>query len=124
MKWPVRSIGSLAKFVGGGTPSKQRKEFWKGKIPWVSPKDMVARELFDTQDHITEGAAEQSSTQVVPAGSILIVVRSGILVRRFPVAIARKPVALNECEPVLRDDIRVFDGLRSVLYPRKHPVSL
>jgi len=83
--------------VGGGTPSKKNDAFWTGgDIPWVSPKDMSSREVWDAEDHITQAAVEGSATQVVPEGSVLVVVRSGILVRRVPVAIARVPVALNQ----------------------------
>jgi len=96
MTWPAVELGEIAKFVGGGTPSKNRQDFWVGDIPWVSPKDMNAREIRDTQDHITEAAVAQSATQIVPEQSVVIVVRSGILVRRFPVAITRVRVTLNQ----------------------------
>jgi type I restriction enzyme, S subunit len=89
-------LGKLTKMVGGGTPSKRREDFWSGTVPWVSPKDMSARELRDAEDHISGAAVTESSTQIVPEGSVLVVVRSGILVRRFPIAIARVPVALNQ----------------------------
>jgi type I restriction enzyme S subunit len=82
--------------VGGGTPSKKRSDFWGGPIPWVSPKDMGNRDLHDAQDHISEAAVRESATQIVPIGSVLIVVRSGILAHRLPVSIARVPVALNQ----------------------------
>ncbi len=96
MNWPTEALGRLARPVGGGTPSKQNDSFWNGTIPWVSPKDMGHREIRDAEDHITDAAVASSATQLVPAGSVLVVVRSGILVRRFPVAIARVPVALNQ----------------------------
>jgi len=96
MTWPGASLGRLARTVGGGTPSKQNDAFWNGTIPWVSPKDMSGREIHDAEDHVTESAVEGSATQIVPVGSILVVVRSGILVRRLPIAIVRVPVALNQ----------------------------
>jgi len=94
--WPSAPLGSLVRVVGGGTPSKTRSDFWSGAIPWVSPKDMGRRELCDAADHITEAAIAESATQIVPAGSVLIVVRSGILVHRFPVSLTRTAVALNQ----------------------------
>jgi type I restriction enzyme S subunit len=96
MRWKYAQLSELAEIVGGGTPSKSCEDFWGGTIPWVSPKDMTAREIFDTQDHVTEKGVSESSTQIVPAGSILVVVRSGILTRKFPIAIARRPLALNQ----------------------------
>ena len=57
---------------------------------------MTSGEIDDTRDHITPEAVERSATQVVPAGSVLMVVRSGILIRRLPVAITLLPVAINQ----------------------------
>ena len=97
MKWHRVPLGNMTRMVGGGTPSKSNDAFWTGgAIPWVSPKDMGVREIYAAADHITKAAVEGSSTQIVPPGSVLIVVRSGILVRRFPIAIARVPVAINQ----------------------------
>jgi len=57
---------------------------------------MGARDIWDTQDHITEDAVTTSATQVVPEGTVLMVARSGILARALPISIARVPVALNQ----------------------------
>jgi type I restriction enzyme S subunit len=90
----LRNAGTWS---GGGTPSKATADFWdNGDIPWVSPKDMKTFELHDSQDKITAKAVEASPAKLVPAGSVLMVVRSGILAHTFPVAIARRPVTLNQ----------------------------
>jgi len=96
MDWPKVPLSRLVRIAGGGTPSKSQADFWLGDIPWVSPKDMNGNEIADTADHISAAAVEQSATQVVPTGSVLAVVRSGILAHKFPVAVARRPVALNQ----------------------------
>jgi type I restriction enzyme S subunit len=75
-------IGPLKDFVricGGGTPSKGRPEFYQGTIPWVSPKDFKGNEIFDTEDHITAEAISESAAKLIPAGSVLVVLRSGVL---------------------------------------------
>lgn len=96
MKWSTYSLESIATFVGGGTPSKSNPEFWRGDIPWVSPKDMTSNSVKNAQDHINDVAVRESATQIIPRGSVLIVVRSGILARRMPVAINEVPVAINQ----------------------------
>lgn len=50
----------------------------------------------DASDHISQAAVDGSATSVVPVGSILIVVRSGILVHSLPVAQVTKPLAFNQ----------------------------
>jgi type I restriction enzyme S subunit len=57
---------------------------------------MVSRDIWETQDHISENAIAESATQLVPTGSVLIVARSGILARFVPIAIARVPVTLKQ----------------------------
>ncbi|MBK1877973.1 restriction endonuclease subunit S [Pelagicoccus mobilis] len=94
--WVEAELDNLGVWKGGGTPSKGNRSFWIGNIPWVSPKDMKAIEIFDTLDHISREAVENSTTNLVPEDSILVVNRSGILAHSFPVAIARKEVSLNQ----------------------------
>lgn len=94
--WEVKKLKHLVRFVGGGTPSKAVESYWSGSIPWVSPKDMRAEIIVDSQDHISEQALRESVVQWVPVGSLLIVVRSGILRRRIPAALNKVKVTLNQ----------------------------
>lgn len=89
-------LGQLVLIKSGGTPSKGVAEFWQGTIPWVSPKDMKRDEIEDAEDHVSESAIAQTAVQIVPADSVLIVVRGMILARDVPVAIARRPVTINQ----------------------------
>lgn len=81
---------------GGGTPSKSHPEYFAGSIPWVSPKDMKSSVINDSIDHITEDAIAHSTTNLVPANSVLMVIRSGILKHTLPVAINSLPVKINQ----------------------------
>ncbi|WP_303149059.1 restriction endonuclease subunit S [uncultured Cloacibacillus sp.] len=87
---------ACASILGGGTPSKSNHEYFTGTIPWVSPKDMKTSIIDDSIDHITEDAIANSTTNLVPQNSVLMVVRSGILKHTLPVAINRVPVAINQ----------------------------
>ncbi|OIR08824.1 putative type I restriction enzymeP M protein [mine drainage metagenome] len=94
--WPIVSLGEVVITGSGGTPSKQEPGYWKGNIPWVSPKDMKVDFLEDTEDHISETALSGSATKLVPSGTLLCVVRSGILQHTFPVALTTRPMAFNQ----------------------------
>ena len=94
--WDSRALKYLATFKSGGTPKKHDPHYWLGDIPWVSPKDMGSGVINDTVDHITPEAVRESSTRLVDEGAVLVVVRSGILRHRIPVAIAGREVALNQ----------------------------
>jgi type I restriction enzyme, S subunit len=94
--WQVKRLKFLVSFYGGGTPSKDNLSYWIGDIPWVSPKDMNAELVTDSEEHITEEAVKSSATRLVQEGAVLLVVRSGILKHSIPVAINARGVALNQ----------------------------
>jgi len=95
--WAWAQLGQLGSSVGGGTPSKSVPAYWaNGSMLWVSPKDMKAEVITDTEDHITEAAVASSATKFVPPGSVLMVMRSGILRHTFPVAVNADRVTVNQ----------------------------
>jgi type I restriction enzyme M protein len=94
--WSIVSLGEVTRRVSGGTPSKENSAFWSGSVPWVSPKDMKADLLCDTEDHVSERAIQGSATSIVPAGTVLCVVRSGILKHTLPLAITGREMCFNQ----------------------------
>lgn len=111
--WSVMSLGDITTVKGGGTPSKSNPNYWVGNIPWVSPKDMGRVEVIsDATDHISEDALQNSATNLIPAGSILIVTRSGVLKHSVPCAVSGCNVSINQ-------DIKAF-----IPKPDIHPTFL
>lgn len=94
--WEVRPLKHLVSFKSGGTPSKARHDYWHGDIPWASAKDLKTEILADTADHITEAALLEGAAELVPADSVLVVVRGMILARTFPVTVASISMAINQ----------------------------
>lgn len=86
------TLGEMVKITGGGTPARDHPEFYQGRIPWLTAKDMKGDYIWDTEEHITEQAVQESATNLVPATSILVVVKSKVLMHRLPVAIANVPL--------------------------------
>jgi type I restriction enzyme, S subunit len=97
---PVR-LGELVEIGGGGTPTRQRAEFWGGTIPWVSPKDMKPDEIRGSEDHITAEGVEAARLRVYQPPAVLVVVRGMILAHTVPIRITRAPVAINQDMKVL-----------------------
>jgi type I restriction enzyme S subunit len=94
--WPVKPLGDLVDIRGGGTPSRARSEFFAGHVPWATAKDFRSEFMSDTEEHVSEDAIASSATKLVPQGTILIVVKSKILMRRLPVAISTVPLCFNQ----------------------------
>jgi type I restriction enzyme S subunit len=74
--WELVTVEEVARdLIGGGTPTKSNDEYWGGEIPWASVKDLNGIELADTEDHITEAGAENSTTNIIPANSVVVSTR-------------------------------------------------
>lgn len=94
--FPTKQLRQITNSFSGGTPDKSNFNYWQGDIPWASPKDFNDFYLTETEDHISEIAVEKSSTKIVPANSVLVVVRSGVLIHTFPVCVNLRDVAINQ----------------------------
>lgn len=71
-------IGDLCEFLNGGTPSKANVDFWNGDIPWITSAEINDGEVAPPRFKITQDAIDESSTRLVPAGSLLLVIRTGV----------------------------------------------
>lgn len=69
-EWKVSTLRESCEWFSGGTPSRNKSEWWNGDFPWLTPKDMKAFELSDTSEHITKEAALFGS-RIVSAGTVL-----------------------------------------------------
>ncbi len=57
---------------------------------------MKSWEIFGAQVNLTELGLKNSPTKLLPANTILLVVRSGVLKHTIPVAISRVPATINQ----------------------------
>lgn len=77
--WTPTQLGFLLKsIVGGGTPSKSNQAYFQGSIPFMTVKDLHARFVADTQDHISEDALEDSASTLIPADTLIIATRMSL----------------------------------------------
>ncbi len=91
-RWPIKSLGDLVDFRGGGTPRRDNADYWNGNIPWASVKDMKNQTLEATLETITTKGLESSASNLIPKGTVIIASRVGL----GKVAINRMPVAINQ----------------------------
>ncbi len=91
-RYSRKQLGDLVAITGGGTPSRAVSRYYEGAIPWLTSKDMRGDYIYDTQEHITHEAIDSSAARLVPTGSLLVVVKSKVLMHRLPVAMTRVPL--------------------------------
>lgn len=93
--WEQRPLADCGIWLSGGTPSKKNPDYWGGEMPWVGPKDLHERFVDKAEEYLTpEGSA--NGTKVVPADSILIVVRSMALAKGVQIGLTKREVAFNQ----------------------------
>ena len=80
--WENKKISDVCETVGGGTPSTKVPAYYKGgRIKWVTPTDITRNNcicLLDTDKKITDEGLRNSSTKMVPAGTILMTSRASV----------------------------------------------
>ena len=77
--WEIKSIGSIATVVGGGTPSTSVSNYWNGDINWFTPTE-IGRDKYVSYSKrkLSEDGLQSSSSQLLPVGTILLTSRAGI----------------------------------------------
>lgn len=70
--WKVKKLGDIAEIASGGTPSRNKKEYWdNGTIPWVKIKDIKEKFISTTEEFITEDGLKNSSAKLFKKGTLL-----------------------------------------------------
>lgn len=68
----VAILENIATTSSGGTPSRGNIDFYKGDIPWITTGELRDDYIFDSKEHITQEALDNSSAKVFPAGTVLM----------------------------------------------------
>lgn len=66
------TLGDIAEIVSGGTPARNKPQYWGGSIPWVKTGEVDFCTITDTEERITEEGLKNSSTRIIPKGTILM----------------------------------------------------
>ena len=92
--WKSVAISDLASFQSGGTPNKGEPSYWGGPIPWVTVRDVKVMRLNGVGESLTTAGAD--TVRIVPAGTILILVRGMGLFKDLPVVLCDREVTFNQ----------------------------
>lgn len=93
--WKTVKLGEIGAIIGGGTPSTSKQEYWDGDISWITPKDLSGRTfryISKGNRSITELGFKESSTRMLPKGTVLLSSRAPI----GYLAISEKELCTNQ----------------------------
>lgn len=71
-KFQVLKIKDICLIGSGGTPSRSRKEYYNGTIPWIKTGEVLDDIIYDTEEKITIEAINNSSAKLYKKDSIII----------------------------------------------------
>ena len=76
--WVIKKLGEVCELIGGGTPSIHESSYYGGNIPWATVRDMNCRVIEKTERTITRKGLENSASNVIPAGNVIISTHVGL----------------------------------------------
>lgn len=76
----------------GGTPDTGNMNYWSGSTPWITGADFDTWGISEFRRYVSITAINTTSTNVVPAGNLLIVTRTGV----GKIAIAPCDIAISQ----------------------------
>ena len=70
--WAWTTLGEIGNWQSGATPSRLRKDYYGGNIPWLKTGDLNDGYISDIPEYITETALKETSVKLNPKDSVLI----------------------------------------------------
>lgn len=72
-KWKMVKLGNVCETTSGGTPLKEKKEFYTpAEIPWICSGEVRSGEITSATKYISKLGLEKSSAKMIPANSVLV----------------------------------------------------
>ncbi|MCM5705056.1 restriction endonuclease subunit S [Larsenimonas salina] len=71
-EWHYTTLGSIAVWGSGGTPSRKNTDYYGGDIPWIKTGDLGPKVLSEASEYITDLGVQKSSAKFFSQGSVVI----------------------------------------------------
>lgn len=110
--WEWVRLSYIGEIVGGGTPKTEVPSYWDGDIPWLTPADMknvMSRYVKNGERFITEEGLANSSSRLMPKGTVLYSSRAPI----GYIAISENDICTNQG---FKSVVPYIHGLSEYLY--------
>ena len=77
--WGSSPLGEKCNCLLGGTPSRNKPEFWNGTIPWINSGKVNSFRIIEPSEYITVLGLEKSATKLLPAKTVVIAITGATL---------------------------------------------
>lgn len=93
--WEMVELGEVCEIKSGGTPDRGNNDYWNGNIPYIKTGQIFFNKIYEADEFITEEGLNNSSTRLIPSGTILMAMY-GQGVTRGRVAVLEIEAAINQ----------------------------
>lgn len=100
-------LGSVTKWLSGGTPNRAVDHYWSGDIPWISASTLKEAEVSSSDQCVTKEAVSLGS-KMAPVNSTLLLVRGSALHNEIRAGLVVKPVCFNQDVKALIPSANVY----------------
>lgn len=73
-EWEETTLGVVARWSSGGTPSRSNPAYFGGPIPWVKTGELRESYITSAEESLTLLGLQNSSAKLFPAGTVLIAI--------------------------------------------------
>lgn len=94
--WALVRICELYDSWGGATPSRSNSHYWGPGVPWITSRELRDGWVDEGTQSVSDLALAETRLRRCLPGTVLVVVRSGVLANRLPIAITRRSVVINQ----------------------------
>lgn len=77
--WRTESLGNVCKCLLGGTPSRNKEEYWNGDIAWINSGEVNEFRITKPSEYITEEGLKYSATKLLPAKTTVLAITGATL---------------------------------------------
>ena len=99
-KFKTLKISDLCKIGSGGTPSRGKRAYYEGQVPWIKTGEIREQVIYDTEEKISDTALEESSARVYPINSLIVAMYGATAGRSAKLGIA---ASTNQACAILYD---------------------
>lgn len=115
--WVYRKISEIATTSSGGTPSRSIPNYYYGDIKWFTTTELKDNYLYDSVEHITREALNNSSAKMFSADTILMAMYGATIGK---LGVLKEPSTTNQaCCAIKCNDIVEIFLFYILLYNRK-----
>jgi type I restriction enzyme S subunit len=77
--WRVNKLGDVCKCILGGTPSRDKEEYWNGDIAWINSGEVNKFRITTPSEYITEEGLKNSATKLLPRKTTVLAITGATL---------------------------------------------